>query len=167
VWLPLPLGAQEALVAEDPARYFRPPYVGGAGWVGVVLDRRPAWRQVERLLREAYLHVATPRQRALVAGAPGRRPPGTATRALADLHGIGPAMLEDLRRLGVPDVAALARRDGQELYDRLCALTGLRQDPCVLDTLRCAVAQARDPALPPEQRRWWWWSRQRKAAGER
>jgi len=85
-------------------------------------------------------------------------------RTLLDLDGIGPAMLEDLRRLGVHHVAALARRDGDALYDQLCRLTGLRQDPCVLDTFRCAVAQARDPGLPPAQRQWWWWSRQRKAA---
>jgi hypothetical protein len=33
----------------------------------------------------------------------------------------------------------------------------------VLDTLRCAVAQARDGDLPRQQRDWWWWSRARKA----
>ena len=38
VWLPAGLGAQEALIASDPKRFFRPPYVGGSGWVGVVLD---------------------------------------------------------------------------------------------------------------------------------
>jgi hypothetical protein len=167
VWLPLPLGAQETLVAEDPARFFRPPYVGGAGWVGVVLDARPDWRRVERLLREAYVHVASPRLRALLGSGTGRRAARAGARTLADLDGIGPAMLEDFARLGVRDVAALARQDGRKLYDRLCALTGERQDPCVLDTFRCAVAQARDPGLPPEQRRWWWWSRQRKAAGAR
>ena len=37
VWLPAGLGAQEALVDSDPKRYFRPPYVGGSGWVGVML----------------------------------------------------------------------------------------------------------------------------------
>jgi hypothetical protein len=73
-------------------------------------------------------------------------------------------VLQDLARLGVRDVAALARSDGTTLYRRLCALTGARQDLCVLDTFRCAVAQARDPDLPPGQRRWWWWSRQRRAA---
>jgi hypothetical protein len=42
-------------------------------------------------------------------------------------------------------------------------MEGARQDPCVLDTFRCAVAQAQDPLLRPEQRNWWWWSRERKA----
>ncbi len=64
VWLPQPFGAQEALIASDPGRFFRPPYVGPAGWVGVVLDGRPDWHQVERLLRDAYLHVAGARLKA-------------------------------------------------------------------------------------------------------
>ena len=38
VWLPQPFGAQEALMRTDPERFFRPPYVGVSGWVGVVLD---------------------------------------------------------------------------------------------------------------------------------
>jgi hypothetical protein len=71
-------------------------------------------------------------------------------------------MEADLHALGVRTVEQLARRDGQELYDALCELTRQRQDPCVLDTFRCAVAQARNPDLPAEQRNWWWWSRQRK-----
>src|SRR5262245_65469880 len=37
VWLPAAVGAQEALVESDPKAYFRPPYVGRSGWVGVVL----------------------------------------------------------------------------------------------------------------------------------
>jgi Pathogenicity locus len=87
------------------------------------------------------------------------------SRRLEELDGIGPAMLADLERLGVLSVAALARRDPRALYDRLCDLTGQRQDPCVLDTFACAVAQARDPRLPAAQRRWWWWSRRRLAEG--
>lgn len=61
LWLPLPRGAQETLVASDPQRYFRPPYVGSRGWVGVVLDGRPDWRVVAGLVEEAYRHVATKR----------------------------------------------------------------------------------------------------------
>jgi hypothetical protein len=59
VWLPLPFGAQEALVGREPGRYFRPPYVGARGWVGVVLDGRPDWAEVARLVREAYVQVAS------------------------------------------------------------------------------------------------------------
>jgi hypothetical protein len=56
VWLPAPFGIQEMLIASDPAKYFKPPYVGGRGWIGVELARvsdeeldflvRHAWRQI-------------------------------------------------------------------------------------------------------------------------
>jgi hypothetical protein len=72
-------------------------------------------------------------------------------------------MLRDFELLGVESVAQLAEQDPRALYERLCFLTQSRQDPCVLDTFRCAVAQARDPELPEEQRRWWYWSSLRKA----
>jgi len=58
VWLPAPLGEQEALVKADPARVFRPPYVGIRGWVGVRIDGRPSWKQVAQLVEQAYRHVA-------------------------------------------------------------------------------------------------------------
>ena len=63
VWLPQPLGAQEALIDADPERFFRPPYVGVSGWVGVVLDTKPDWGVVAGLVRESYLHVATAKLR--------------------------------------------------------------------------------------------------------
>jgi hypothetical protein len=83
-------------------------------------------------------------------------------RELKDLISIGPAMLRDFEMLGVRSVAQLARHEPRDMYERLCALTGERQDPCVLDTFTAAVAQARDPELPPAQRQWWFWSRERK-----
>src|SRR5215470_3438313 len=46
VWLPARPGVQEALVDEDPAHFFRPPYVGHKGWVGVRIDNRPDWKTV-------------------------------------------------------------------------------------------------------------------------
>lgn len=85
--------------------------------------------------------------------------------ALKELDGIGKKMLGDFAQLGINTVDQLAAANPDELYDRMCALTRTRQDPCVLDTYRCAVAQARDPNLPAEQRNWWWWSRKRKADG--
>jgi predicted DNA-binding protein (MmcQ/YjbR family) len=61
VWLPAPPGIQEDLVASDPGRFFRPPYVGAGGWVGVVLDTKPDWATVAWLVDRAYRHVAHPR----------------------------------------------------------------------------------------------------------
>lgn len=83
-------------------------------------------------------------------------------RTLIDLVSVGPAILRDFEMLGVRSVAQLAREDPRELYDRLCEVTRTRQDPCVLDVFCAAVAQARDPELPPAKRQWWYWSRQRK-----
>jgi hypothetical protein len=63
VWLPAPLGEQEAMLFADPARFFRPPYVGARGWVGVRIDGRPDWRIVTKLVEQAYRQVAPPRLR--------------------------------------------------------------------------------------------------------
>lgn len=59
VWLPQPLGVQQMLLEADSERFFRPPYVGVSGWIGVVLDTKPDWPLVASLVRDAYLHVAT------------------------------------------------------------------------------------------------------------
>ena len=39
VWLPAPAGLQSALIADAPATYFKPPYVGSSGWIGIELDQ--------------------------------------------------------------------------------------------------------------------------------
>jgi hypothetical protein len=59
VWLAMPLGVQALLVRQDPKRFFVPPYVGPRGWVGVRLDGRPSWKQVETVVREAYNFIKT------------------------------------------------------------------------------------------------------------
>jgi hypothetical protein len=63
-WLPQPLGVQETLIEADPERFFRPPYVGPSGWVGMVLDTKPDWNMVAALVRDAYRHIATAKLRA-------------------------------------------------------------------------------------------------------
>lgn len=85
-----------------------------------------------------------------------------AQRKLKDLVSVGPAMVRDLRKLGVTSVDDLARRKPESLYRELCRVTRRRQDPCVLDTFRAASAQAKDPELPMEYCVWWFWSRVRK-----
>lgn len=78
---------------------------------------------------------------------------------LTVLPSIGVSLAGDLRQLGVKSVKDLARRDPEKLYQRLCELTGQRQDPCVLYSFRCAVYAARTPQS--EQKlpllKWWNW----------
>lgn len=72
VWLPAPLGEQESLVFLDPQRFFRPPYVGPRGWVGVRIDRGPDWKLVTSLVKQAYREVAPPRLREAIKVTPPR-----------------------------------------------------------------------------------------------
>jgi hypothetical protein len=61
-WCAAPPGAQAALVAADPARFFVPPYVGGRGWLGVRLDLPGVdWPEVAGLVEDAYRTVAPKR----------------------------------------------------------------------------------------------------------
>ncbi len=91
------------------------------------------------------------------------RPASRTAHPLAGLRSVGPATRRDLDMLGVRTLAHLAAADPQELYDRLCALTGQRHDPCALDVFACAVAQARDPQLSAPLRNWFAWTPHRKA----
>lgn len=61
LWCAAPFGAQDELVAASPARCFRPPYVGGRGWVGVRLDGEVDWDEVAQLCEDAYRAVAPAR----------------------------------------------------------------------------------------------------------
>jgi predicted DNA-binding protein (MmcQ/YjbR family) len=58
VWVMAPPTAQEALIRSKPERFFKPPYVGVKGWVGVRLDKRVDWDQLAAILREGYLMSA-------------------------------------------------------------------------------------------------------------
>jgi hypothetical protein len=70
LWCAAPAGMQEALVRAEPDHYFRPPYVGHRGWLGVRLDRDLPWNEVEGAIEDAYACVAP---RALVEAATARR----------------------------------------------------------------------------------------------
>jgi hypothetical protein len=54
-------GAQEELVAAEPDRFFRPPYVGGRGWLGIRLDGGVDWDEIAGLCEDAYRAVAPSR----------------------------------------------------------------------------------------------------------
>jgi predicted DNA-binding protein (MmcQ/YjbR family) len=66
VWCKAPPGSQIILVEADPERFFVPPYVGHKGWVGMHLDRRVAWHEVEEVVRRSYRLTAPKRLLALI-----------------------------------------------------------------------------------------------------
>jgi hypothetical protein len=57
-WCAAPPGGQEALVGSEPDRFFRPPYVGPRGWLGVYLDIDLDWDEIRAIVEEAYRTVA-------------------------------------------------------------------------------------------------------------
>jgi hypothetical protein len=78
---------------------------------------------------------------------------------LEQLPNIGPSLAADLRLLGLRHPGELSDQDPFALYQLLCAKTGKRQDPCVLDTFIAAV----DFMRGAEPRPWWTYTAQRKA----
>ena len=58
LWCAAPPGAQAELVEAEPERFFRPPYVGGRGWLGVRLDVAVDWDEMAHICEEAYRVVA-------------------------------------------------------------------------------------------------------------
>ena len=69
-----------------------------------------------------------------------------------------PAGAGDFRLLGLSEPAQLAGRDPYALYDRLCAETGVRHDPCVIDVFIAAVRYMEGGPKRP----WWAFTAERK-----
>ena len=61
IWCAAQDGVQEMLVEADPKRFFRPPYVGHRGWLGVRLDRGLHWDELAGIVEDAYAEVAPPK----------------------------------------------------------------------------------------------------------
>jgi hypothetical protein len=61
IWCAAEDGVQEMLVEADPERFFRPPYVGHRGWLGVRLDRGVHWEELAGIVEDAYAEVAPPK----------------------------------------------------------------------------------------------------------
>jgi hypothetical protein len=79
-------------------------------------------------------------------------------REFTDIPNIGPAMARDFLVLGLMTPGELAGQDPYFLFDELCARTGTRHDPCVLDTFIAAVRFME--GSPP--RPWWHFTEERK-----
>jgi hypothetical protein len=61
IWCAAAPGMQEMLVDADPERFFRPPYVGHRGWLGLRLDRALDWDEVAGIVEDAYAEIAPPK----------------------------------------------------------------------------------------------------------
>lgn len=77
---------------------------------------------------------------------------------LEELPNIGKSIAADLESIGVDHPGKLAGKDPFELYEALCARTGKRVDPCVIDVFMAAVRfmEGGEP-LP-----WWLFTGERK-----
>lgn len=60
-------------------------------------------------------------------------------KRFTDIPNIGKRMEEDFRELGLRVPQDLAGKDPYQLYQKMCRVSGVRQDPCVLDTYMAAV----------------------------
>ena len=77
---------------------------------------------------------------------------------LTDLPNIGQAGAADLRLLGLHSPQDLIGRDPLAMYESLCALTGVRHDPCVADVFM-SVTRFMEGQAPQA---WWAFTPERK-----
>lgn len=78
-------------------------------------------------------------------------------KELQRIPSIGPSLARDLYDLGLRRISDLKRKEPERLYQELIELRGVRQDPCVLYTFRCAVYFASEPNPEPAKLQWWAW----------
>ena len=69
VWCKAAMGMQEVLIDADPARFFKPPYLGPRGWIGIRLDGKVDWDEVHALLAESW-RITAPAKLAATLPAP-------------------------------------------------------------------------------------------------
>lgn len=65
VWMPAAIGVQEALIEASPKKFYRPPYVGVKGWVGIELPR-VGEKELTAHLREAWKTIAPEKLHAML-----------------------------------------------------------------------------------------------------
>lgn len=65
VWLPAPPGIQTMLIEGSPEKFYKPPYVGVRGWIGVQLDRISD-EELEFHIGEAWRLIAPKKLQALI-----------------------------------------------------------------------------------------------------
>jgi hypothetical protein len=91
IWCPAPPGVQDDMVRQEPERFFKPPYVGPSGWLGVRLDVDVDWDEVAGIVEDAYRKVAPKKLVALLDAEPAGTPGANADTGRGTGTGTGPA----------------------------------------------------------------------------
>jgi Pathogenicity locus len=82
----------------------------------------------------------------------------TEVKKFTDIPNVGKAMERDFLLLGLKTPANLKNQDPYKLYQKMCKVSGVRQDPCVLDTYLAVIDFMNGAALRP----WWSYTTDRK-----
>lgn len=70
---------------------------------------------------------------------------------------VGKETEQDLRLLGFDSIASLKGADPEKMYEKECALKGVKVDRCQLYVYRMAVYYAENETHDPEKLKWWNW----------
>lgn len=76
---------------------------------------------------------------------------------LEQIPGVGEAIGQHIRNIGISSVSQLKDKDPEKLYQRLCDFKAGPVDRCMLYVLRCAVYYASNTRHDPELLKWWNW----------
>ena len=80
-------------------------------------------------------------------------------KKFTDIPNVGKAMERDFLLLGLKSPSDLKKQDAYKLYQKMCKKSGVRQDPCVLDTYLAVV----DFMNGGEPKPWWDFTAKRKS----
>jgi hypothetical protein len=77
---------------------------------------------------------------------------------LTDLPNIGKASAADLELLGIENPQDLVGQDPYKMYEKLCVITGVKHDPCVIDVFISVTRFINGEDAKP----WWAYTQERK-----
>lgn len=87
-----------------------------------------------------------------------KNPDRNTVSQLDALPNIGKAMMADLLLIGVKPPKELIGEDAFKLYNKLCATTKVKHDPCVIDVFMSAIDYMEGGEAQP----WWLFTSKRK-----
>ncbi len=81
----------------------------------------------------------------------------SAVNELERIPGVGKAVAQNLRSIGIHSVDQLKGKNPEKLYRKLCDFKVGPVDRCMLYVLRCAIYYASNDKHDPELLKWWNW----------